>query len=256
MGPPPAPELLRLDGLERGVKHVGESWFDCNWLQGMENHMDQAHVFILHQNTAQRGVDGMNTVRGRIDALEGLDYREVPFGIRRRQEHTSGYIDIDLMIFPNIQRTYDHFGFRVPIDDTHQKRYSVFADLGPDGPSTLHSETHVRGTIEYDRRAPQKTPVDAIHPNTRYHMNGVVPQDQMALETQGPIADRTVERLATSDRGIVLYRNVLKREIEKVQQGLDPIGVVRDPDQEPLDTAIDNWIDMIQRFPPANPRRR
>ena len=62
-------------------------------------------------------------------------------------------------------------------------------------------------------------------------MTDVQSQDHLAWETQGPIADRTRERLATSDRGIVLLREVMKREILRVQQGLDPKGVIRDPAQ-------------------------
>ena len=83
---------------------------------------------------------------------------------------------------------------------------------------------------------------------------GTQAQDLMALETQGPIADRTRERLATSDRGVELYRELLKREIERVGQGLDPIGVVRSPDQLPVDTDIRSWIEMTRRFPPAYTR--
>jgi 5,5'-dehydrodivanillate O-demethylase len=65
-------------------------------------------------------------------------------------------------------------------------------------------------------------------------MDAVQAQDHMAWETQGPIADRTRERLTSSDRGIVLLREVMFREIKKVQQGLDPMGVVRDPAKNPL----------------------
>jgi hypothetical protein len=85
-------------------------------------------------------------------------------------------------------------------------------------------------------------------------MNGVQAQDLMALETQGAIADRTNERLATSDRGIVLFRTVLQREIDKVQQGLDPMGVIRDHEHPPSDTYMQNWVDMVQRFPPSHVR--
>ena len=46
---------------------------------------------------------------------------------------------------------------------------------------------------------------------------------------QGPIADRTREALAWTDRGLTFYRNLLKREMAKVVQGLDPLGTVRDP---------------------------
>jgi 5,5'-dehydrodivanillate O-demethylase len=60
----------------------------------------------------------------------------------------------------------------------------------------------------------------------------------MAWETQGPISDRTRERLATSDKGVVLLRQVLREQIERVQRGEDPIGVVRDPDHATIDTNL------------------
>jgi len=261
LGPPPAPVLPRWDIASFGsVQPTGAQRFDCNWLQGMENHMDQAHIFILHQNTAQRGMDGMSTARGRIDSLKTLEYTEVPFGIRRRQTHTSGYDDIDLLIFPNAQRTYNHIGVRVPIDDTHMVRYSVWVDveLGgvPVGNPSGKQPGDLNGGLELRQGLwPTKNPPDAIYPAAEYRMDGVQAQDLMALETQGAIADRTGERLASSDRGIVLYRDILKREIEKVQRGLDPIGVIRDPGQPPINTYIENWIDISHRFPPDHPNR-
>jgi hypothetical protein len=61
----------------------------------------------------------------------------------------------------------------------------------------------------------------------------------MAWETQGPIADRTVEHLSYSDRGISMFRKLTREQIARVQQGLDPMGVVRDPDHPMIDTNID-----------------
>jgi hypothetical protein len=63
-------------------------------------------------------------------------------------------------------------------------------------------------------------------------------QDHMAWETQGPIADRTVERLATTDKGIVMFRTMLRREYERMQEGLDPKAVQRDPDHPTIDTKL------------------
>src|SRR5690242_6138685 len=51
----------------------------------------------------------------------------------------------------------------------------------------------------------------------------------MSWITQGPIAARHLERLGASDMGIILYRQVLKEQIERVQRGEHPLGVVRDP---------------------------
>jgi 5,5'-dehydrodivanillate O-demethylase len=53
-------------------------------------------------------------------------------------------------------------------------------------------------------------------------------QDMMAWVTQGPISDRTTERLGTSDKGVILYRNLLVEQMEKVERGEDPMGVIRD----------------------------
>jgi hypothetical protein len=53
-------------------------------------------------------------------------------------------------------------------------------------------------------------------------------QDRVAQETQGAIADRTREHLATSDEGILMLRKMIRGAIEAVQQGKDPMGVIRD----------------------------
>jgi 5,5'-dehydrodivanillate O-demethylase len=64
----------------------------------------------------------------------------------------------------------------------------------------------------------------------------------MAWKTQGPILDRTRERLAASDRGVVMYRGMLRREIEKVEQGMDPMNVFRDPNHAIIDTKMDESL--------------
>ena len=52
-------------------------------------------------------------------------------------------------------------------------------------------------------------------------------QDRVAQETQGTIADRTKEHLATSDQGILMLRKMIREAIDAVSQGKDPIGVFR-----------------------------
>jgi 5,5'-dehydrodivanillate O-demethylase len=99
---------------------------------------------------------------------------------------------------------------------------------------------------------PFKDPPDALHPFTRFTLDAVLAQDHMAWETQGPIVDRSKERLATSDRGIVLYRDILKREIDKIREGGDPLAVVRDPNHAVIDTFLteslaEGWFDPARR---------
>ena len=49
---------------------------------------------------------------------------------------------------------------------------------------------------------------------------------------KAPIADRTKENLGASDNGIALYRRVLRREIKKVEEGVDPMFTFRDQTRE------------------------
>jgi 5,5'-dehydrodivanillate O-demethylase len=59
-------------------------------------------------------------------------------------------------------------------------------------------------------------------------MDRVWMQDYMAWETAGAVFDRTREHLASADRGILVFRKMLKGEIDKVKRGKDPMGVIRD----------------------------
>ena len=51
----------------------------------------------------------------------------------------------------------------------------------------------------------------------------------MAWESQGAIADRTREHLGAADRGIIMFRKLIREQIERVGRGEDPLGVIRDP---------------------------
>jgi hypothetical protein len=90
---------------------------------------------------------------------------------------------------------------------------------------------------------PFKEPAEALHPVARFKLDQVLAQDHMVWETQGPIADRGHERLATSDRGVAMLRQVLMREIDKVEKGKDPLAVVRDPNHGIINTFLTESLD-------------
>jgi 5,5'-dehydrodivanillate O-demethylase len=54
-------------------------------------------------------------------------------------------------------------------------------------------------------------------------------QDPAAWVTQGVIADRSKEHLGLSDKGIILFRRMLEENIQRVENGLDPMNTFRDP---------------------------
>ncbi len=237
LGPLPAPIIPKYDVWMRkdGHRRIVYRRIDCNWLQAMENSVDPAHLQILHQRTGSNtSSDIKSTTSGHTDDVAELNFYETPYGIMKRRVYRNGLLDEHPVIFPNILR---HQGtqIRVPIDDTHFMHYTLSFTPTPDWQEIDEEPVVVEGQ-------PHKEPADALHPIARYTMADVPSQDYMAWETQGPIANRSVERLATSDRGIVMYREMLKREIERMQQGQDPLGVIRDPDHDVIDTRFDHSI--------------
>jgi hypothetical protein len=53
----------------------------------------------------------------------------------------------------------------------------------------------------------------------------MTPGDWEIQKGQGPITLHSEEQLASSDRGVVMLRRLLREQIGLVQQGGDPIGV-------------------------------
>ncbi|MFP3616878.1 aromatic ring-hydroxylating dioxygenase subunit alpha, partial [Paraburkholderia sp. SIMBA_050] len=60
----------------------------------------------------------------------------------------------------------------------------------------------------------------------RYLMDTFMSQDAMAVETQGPIFDRSRENLGASDRGSVMFRQMLQEQIDAVARGERPVANV------------------------------
>jgi hypothetical protein len=104
--------------------------------------------------------------------------------------------------------------FCVPVDDTHQIAANIsWSPAGDDQP------------FELGRR--ELGP--ASRRDTSYEYTQRFPDDKEAQEGQGAIAIHGLEHLATSDRGVIMFRKLLRNEIEAVEAGKDPKGILRDP---------------------------
>ena len=236
LGPQPVPLLPRWDVL---VREDGKRWItvesviDCNWLQPMENSVDPSHLYWLHGETAYLG-------RHQRQYEEKHEFIPFEYGIIKRRV-TPGKtpsdppkVDEHPLVFPTILRHVSqavrgksdgscrhNMQIRVPRDDTHTQVYRVNFIPGP----TERSPEGVDPPHEY---RPLKSP------EGHYYMDIVSAQDSMAWETQGPITDRTQEHLGAGDRGIVMFRRLVKEQIEIVKNGGDPLGVIRDPARNKL----------------------
>ena len=233
LGPPPIPLLPRWDVLvwENGKRWiVKESVIDCNWLQPMENSVDPSHLYWLHGDTAHLAP----RVKKYAEQHEFIPFE---FGIKKRRTtlpFATGegvMVDEHPLLFPTTLRhvaPYDegkghrhNLQIRVPVDDEHTQVFRV---------NFVPSDS-------------EKSPVDAEVPFRfsqlktgpgKYNMRMVSAQDSMAWETQGPVADRRQEHLGIGDEGIIALRKLLREQIERVQQGLDPIGVIRNPEKNQI----------------------
>ncbi len=244
MGPQPAPLIPSYDVW---VRKDGKRWIqvqpqlDCNWFQAMENSVDPSHLQILHQSLIAGGRTISNTTRGLTDDVEKYEFHEAPYGIIKKRTYKNGKVDEHPLIFPNILRQANATQTRVPIDDAHTQVFFICFYPSEDG-NIVKEE----GDLPVEYLKPYKNPPDTHHPFTRFRMDEVQAQDHMAWETQGPIADRTQERLGSADDGIVKLREMMKREIEKVQKGLDPLGVIRDRAQNKMiDTKLAENLKVV-----------
>jgi 5,5'-dehydrodivanillate O-demethylase len=224
MGPKPAPllpsydVLVRKDG-ERRIVVLPQ--LDCNWLQPMENSVDPTHTHYLHGAGKGKPVHGERQAEIKKYEFEVFDY-----GIMKKRLAANGNGELSVvnqhpLVFPNMLRQChgrEHYlQYRVPVDDTHTLFFEIYFLESKDGPPIEQPEDP---PVNY--AAPAKTP-DGV-----YKMEKVWMQDYMAWETAGSIYERSREHLATADRGILLYRKMLKAEIDKVRRGKDPMGVMRD----------------------------
>jgi len=231
----PAPLLPRFDGFvaEGTIRILGRALLPVNWLQVMENSLDPVHTEWLHGHhyEFQKEQEGAKVAISTPHVK--IDFREFEFGITKHRLLAGHSEDSDdwrighPVVFPNMlavgngdpKARYHSFQMRVPVDDTHTLHLWFNAYVPPEGtvvPAHLRAKLHT-----YD--------VPFRDANGDFIVDNIDGQDIMAWITQGAIADRSLEHLGASDKGVAMYRRVLKREMHKVHQGQDPMGLLRDP---------------------------
>jgi 5,5'-dehydrodivanillate O-demethylase len=237
LGPEPRPLLPRFDLFVRDdvTREVEITPLPCNWLQCMDNSLDPIHFEHLHGVYGNYVMDRLGKPRP-LNVVRHLkiDFDVFEYGIVKRRllegepEDCDDWTTGHPVLFPYTLLVGNdgeaaNYQIRVPVDDTH----------------TLH--------IRYQTRVRQPgDPVQEGMPVSRTYIfnddgtprgpaNTVPKQDMLAWVAQGPVSDRRVEHLATSDKGVMLYHNLLLQQVERVERGEDPLGTVRDPDvNEPM----------------------
>ena len=229
LGPLPEPELPRFDVfVQDGVRDVGYSTIPCNWLQIMENSVDPHHVEWLHGYYFEflGRTQGFEAPKSFQKPHVKVAFDEMEWGILKRrvlQGHSEEDDDWKIghpLVFPFYMRVggagIDQMQIRVPIDDT--TTWKLFYSLHH--PDFGVWEPQARPVVyEYLWKDEQG----------RFITDYIEGQAVMAWVSQGAITDRTQEHLGRSDVGVALLRKMFKENIKRVQEGLDPLGTVREP---------------------------
>jgi len=192
----------------------------CNWLQDYENTMDPFHVPILHVSHSGRGGGFAPT----FAIMPRVTFEHTALGVQYSAHRTlddGTLLDrISVAMFPCVQSVPDggslhegrsnHMIWRVPVDDTHVCHFAALK---------VHKDYNGRERIGSEKLWAEMT--DEEHQRA--------PMDYEAQVGQGPITLHSEEHLATTDKGVVMLRRLLREQIRIVQNGGDPLGVCFDP---------------------------
>ena len=236
---------------------------ECNWLQALEVGIDPAHASFLHrffededtadgygkQFKAATADDAIAPTKIlRENPCPELEVEETDYGLRifalRDLDDATTHVRITNMMFPNaivIPMSHDMTitQWHVPIDDRHCYWYAVFSafeeKVNKEAMRSQRLETYSLPDYRAKRNKSNDYGFDAQEQRTQTYTGmgmDINVHDQWAVESLGPIQDRTAEHLGASDKAIIANRRRLLNAIESVQQGDAPPMFLSNGDSE------------------------
>jgi hypothetical protein len=231
--------------------------FECNWLQALEVGIDPAHASFLHRFFEDEDVSASygKQFRGasadsNMPITKVLREYESPeilvspadYGLRliaKRpidDEHT--HVRVTNVVFPQafvipMSAEMTITQWHVPVDDENCYWYAIFTSFG--APTNKQQMREQRLELyelpDYTSRRNKRNQYGFnVHEQLTATYTGmgfdINVHDQWAVESQGPIQDRTREHLGTTDKGIIAYRRLLVDAIEKTQAGEKTLMVI------------------------------
>jgi phthalate 4,5-dioxygenase oxygenase subunit len=223
---------------------------DANWLQALEVGIDPAHASFLHRFFEDEKIEEGYGKQFRGEAVDtdmpmtrllreftrpDIRVEETEYGLRiialRDLGNAGMHVRVTNQMFPNaivipMSNDINITQWHVPVDDVTCYWYAIFTDF--------------RNTVDHARMREQRLELyelpDYIPRQNRSNGWGfdadeqrgktytgmgsdINVHDNWAVESPGPVFDRTTEHLATSDRAIIAYRKMLTRAIDGAEKG-------------------------------------
>ena len=234
LGPQPAPLLpLWAPMMEEGAWHaIGSCVLPCNWLQCLENQVGDMHVEWMHSRFTNWVLERMGRDErrrtnpdyvGPSAADDFSEFERFDLGMIKRR---MGAEDASPIVLPNMM-IGNQIQYYVPIDDTHTWSVTYKTHRPPPGLDLPPQDAVSVFEYPLPGLSADGSPTAALAAWEGLDVNSG--QDRMMLYARGEIADRTRENLGTGSKGIVLLRELLEENMQKVGRGEDPVGVTRDP---------------------------
>ncbi|MEX2599669.1 MAG: Rieske 2Fe-2S domain-containing protein, partial [Dehalococcoidia bacterium] len=248
MGPPEKqppfpmyPALFREDGLRvtgKGNRIQNSSAL----LQTLDNVLDVWHREINH-TWFKGGPPGGTMHHGRDgEPATPLKFEHTPWGacyVVLNSSHKPGMYEYHEThaVMPGQRGRMNQMNWAVPIDDYRTRWFGVnFFPFDENGKIPQSAYDFVHNDRPSDAGGPF---YEGWMEDVGYWWNlghpsrqGPIWEDEVAMSTQGPeernrMPDWDKWHLGSSDRGLVLMHRLWKEQVERVQDGADPIGIIR-----------------------------
>ncbi|MEP3165154.1 MAG: aromatic ring-hydroxylating dioxygenase subunit alpha, partial [Marinobacter sp.] len=224
---------------------------ECNWLQAMEGGIDSSHVSFLHSGSLNTDPLFKGARGNQYNIADKMPFFEVVkhegglyVGARRNAEDGKYYWRITPWVMPCFTMVPPrgdhpiHGHFWIPIDDESCWAWSfdyhptrALSDVEMEAleagkgvhceyvPGTYIPKANKTNDYLIDRQAQKEG-------RTYSGVEGIAIQDSSLQESMGPIVDRTKENLVSTDNGVIMARQMLRKAVTALRdKGVTPPGV-------------------------------
>jgi phenylpropionate dioxygenase-like ring-hydroxylating dioxygenase large terminal subunit len=282
LGEGDAPAFPELDCFVAPDSHTFafKGYLECNWLQALEVGIDPAHASFLHRFFEDESLTGAYGKQFRDASADSdlpmthvlreherptIRVEQTEYGLRlvtlRSIDQKRTHVRVTNQLFPHgivipLSKHMTITQWHVPVDDTASYWYAIFTSFTHPVDKKLMRDQRLE-LYELPHYKPRRNKQNDYgfdpHEQATHTYTGmgedINVHDQWAVESMGPVQNRTREHLGTSDKGIVQYRRMLKQQIEKVASGGKPMmfldaasaGHVRGPASMDGIGPSENW---------------
>jgi nitrite reductase/ring-hydroxylating ferredoxin subunit len=256
-GEPPAFPELDCFMAPEAYTFAFKGLIECNWLQALEVGIDPAHASFLHRFFEDEDTSGAYGKQFRGASADSempmtkvlrdydrpiINVERTEYGLRlialREIDGERTHVRVTNQLFPHafvipMSTEMTITQWHVPVDDVNCYWYAIFTSYStPVDKARMRAQRLELYELPDYRSRKNKSNDYGFDPHEQLTQTytgmgaDINVHDQWAVESMGPIQDRTKEHLGSSDKAIAQYRRLLRQEIDKVAKGENPLMVL------------------------------